>query len=241
MIDQRGGAGHFVVGTDNGVAGGVGQRHIRAGERDGALDLQRRRRSRRAVERDRAAGDGIVDQLHRAAVIRHDLAGCGVDVGDVAINLQHPAGLRLQRGARLVGDGVRSGIEDQLVGKAGGGGDVAVIVQRQIGVANAAGAADGVVIVQRRRAAVADDGVVAVVTQRHRATAGKRHAAGDLQLGRRGGAIELDRPAVDGGARQRQRAAVVNLQRAGIGYGVVEQRHRAGHLHRIVDRERAAP
>ena len=69
LIDQRGGARAFIVGADDGVLVVVGQRRRRAdGERDRALDLQRRRIAR-AVELDRAAGDGVADQLHRAAVI----------------------------------------------------------------------------------------------------------------------------------------------------------------------------
>ena len=119
FIDQRGGAGHFVVGTDNGVVGGVGQRRRRAvGERDGALDLQRRRRGHRAVELNRAAGDGVFDQLDNAAGVSLDGAA---GVADVAIDLQRHPGLRLQRGARLVDDGGAAGVEDQLVGKAGDG------------------------------------------------------------------------------------------------------------------------
>ena len=55
-------------------------------------------------------------------------------VADVALDLQRRPAQRLQRGAGLVGDDVRPGVEHQLVGKGDpvGGGDVAVIVQRQI-------------------------------------------------------------------------------------------------------------
>ena len=70
----------LVVGADDGVLVDVGQRRRRAdGERDRALDLQRRRIAR-AVELDRAAGDGVAYQLHRAAVIGDDLDGGGGDL-----------------------------------------------------------------------------------------------------------------------------------------------------------------
>src|SRR5213075_1178634 len=46
-----------------------------------------------------AAGDGVADQLDGAAVVGHDLAGGGVEVGDVAVDLEDAAALGLQRGA----------------------------------------------------------------------------------------------------------------------------------------------
>ena len=97
--------------------------------------------SARAIERNRAASDGVTDQLDGAAVIRLD---GGAAVADVALDLQRRPALRLQRGARLVGDDIRPGGEHQLVGKAGSGSDVAKIVQRQIDTAGTGGAvADG--------------------------------------------------------------------------------------------------
>ena len=73
------------------------------------------------------------------------------------------------------------------------------------------------------------------------AGAGDLAGAGDIDGAAAAAAEIVDGAAVDGGARQRQGDAVVDLQRgAGIGHGVVEQRHRPGDLDRVVDGEQAA-
>src|SRR6202011_4325907 len=121
------------------------------------------------------ARDGVAGQLHGAAVVRPNDAGGGVDVGDVAVDLQDAAALGLERGAGLIGDGVGAGVEHQL--GAVERGDVAEIVERQVGVADGAGAADVAVVDQLGGAksfvAGADDGVLGEIAQRRRGGGGQ--------------------------------------------------------------------
>src|SRR4029077_3985469 len=212
LVDQLR-ARDLVAGADDAVAAVVRQAHRAAGQRHRALDLQRGGQAR-AVELDRAARHRVGDELHRAAVVGDDQAG-GIDVGDVAVDLQDAAALGLQRGADLVGDGVGAGVEHQL--GAEGGGDVAEIVERQPAAPDAAGPRDGVLVDQLRArdlVAGADDAVAAVVRQAHRA-AGQRHRALDLQRGGQARAVELDRAARHRVGDELHRAAVVGDDQAG--------------------------
>ena len=85
-------------------------------------------------------------------------------------------------------------------------------------------------VIQRQRGIERDrmPDAVAVEVGVGAAGAGDLAGAGDIDVAAAAAAEIVDGAAVDGGARQRQGDAVVDLQRgAGIGHGVVEQRHRA--------------
>src|SRR5256884_576115 len=223
-IDQgRGGAAGLVAGADDEIVGAVAQRGGGGRrQRDRALDLQRGRVAARG-ELQGAAGDGVADQLDGAAVVGHDLAGGGVEVGDVAVDLEDAAALGLQRGAGLVGDGVGGGVEHQF--GAVERGDVAVVVERQVGVADGAGAAQIAAIDQGRGGAAglvagADDEIVGAVAQRGGGGRRQRDRALDLQRGRVAARGELQGAAGDGVADQLDGAAVVGHDLAGGGVEV---------------------